>query len=198
VAAADYAQYSILMTCIERLRKTAPGIRIAVREAPHSRMVKLLDTGAIDLGLLALDTAPDRLHHRILFTERYVLVARRRHPQLKGKITLDTLSRLDYVVVSPEGGGFRGATDGALESLGYKRKVVLSVPHFLIVPQVVARTDLVAMLPSRLVTERSDRIRVIEPPIRIPPFEMAIVWHERTHADARQTWLREQVMQCAM
>jgi len=62
----------------------------------------------------------------------------------------------------------------------------------------VARTDLVAMLPSRLVTERSDRIRVIEPPIRIPPFEMAIVWHERTHADARQTWLREQVMQCAM
>ena len=193
VAAADYAEYAILMTLLGPLRKAAPGIHIAVREAAHSKMIKQLESGAIDLGFLAMETAPERLHHRVLFKEHYVLVARKRHPALKGKLTVDTLCQLEYVVVSPDGGGFRGVTDTALESKGRKRRVVLSVPHFLFVPEVVARTNLVAMLPSRLVKDRSDHIQVVVPPLPIPPYEMAMIWHERSHLDPAHLWLREQV-----
>jgi DNA-binding transcriptional LysR family regulator len=137
------------------------------------------------------------LHHRVLFKEDYVLVARKRHPALKRKLTLDTLCQLEYVVVSPEGGGFRGVTDTILESRGRKRRVVLSVPHFLFVPEVVGRTDLVAMLPSRLVKDRSDHIQVIMPPLPIPSYEMAMIWHERSHLDPAHMWLREQVSRAA-
>jgi DNA-binding transcriptional LysR family regulator len=193
VAAADYAEYAILMPLLDHLRKAAPGIRIAVREAAHSRMIKQLESGVIDLGLLAMEAAPERLHHRVLFKEHYVLVARRHHAALKGTLTVDTLCQLEYVVVSPEGGGFRGVTDTVLESRGQKRRVVLSVPHFLLVPEVVARTDLVAMLPARLVKDRSDHIQVIVPPLPIPSYEMAMIWHERSHLDPAYIWLREQV-----
>jgi DNA-binding transcriptional LysR family regulator len=70
---------------------------------------------------------------------------------------------------------------------------VLSVPHFLFVPEVVARTDLVAMLPSRLVKDRSDRIQIVVPPLPIPSYEMAMIWHERSHFDPAHMWLREHV-----
>src|SRR5882724_1771594 len=193
IAAADYAEYAILMPLLAHLRKAAPGVRIAVREAAHSPMIKQLEGGAIDLGLLAMEAAPERLHHRVLFKEDYVLVARKRHPALKGKLTVDTLCQLEYVIVSPEGGGFRGVTDTVLESRGRKRRVVLSVPHFLFVPEVVARTDLVAMLPSRLVKDRSDHIQVVVPPVPIPSYEMAMIWHERSHLDPAHMWLREHV-----
>jgi DNA-binding transcriptional LysR family regulator len=193
VAAFDYAEYAILMPLLGHLRKTAPGIRIAVREASHSRMINQLESGAIDLGLLTMDAVPERLHHRVLFKEHYVLVARKRHPALKGKLTVDKLSQLEYVLVSPEGGGFRGVTDTALEGKGRKRRVVLSVPHFLFVPEVVARTDLVAVLPSRLLKDRSDHIQVVVPPLPIPSYEMAMIWHERSHLDPAHMWLREQV-----
>src|SRR5882672_11042181 len=176
VAAADYAEYAILMPLLAHMRKAAPGVRIAVRQAADSRMTKQLDSGAIDLGFLALDAAPERLHSRVLFKEHYVLVARKRHPALKRKMTLNRLCQLEYIVVSPEGGGFRGVTDGALEGRGRKRQVVLSVPHFLFVPEIVARTDLVAMLPSRLMKDRSDHLQVIIPPLQIPPYEMAMIW----------------------
>jgi DNA-binding transcriptional LysR family regulator len=56
------------------------------------------------------------------------------------------------------------------------------------------RTDLVAMLPRRLVQDRSGRLQVIEPPLIIPPYEMAMIWHERSHLDPAHLWLREQVM----
>lgn len=193
VAAADYAEYAILMPLLPQLRKAAPGVRIAVREADHSRMKKQLDSGAIDLGFRAMEAPPERLHCRVLFKEHYVLVARKRHPALKCKLTVDTLCELEYVVVSPEGGGFRGVTDTVLESRGRKRRVVLSVPHFLFVPEVVARTDLVAMLPSRLVKDRSDDIQVVPPPLPIPSYEMAMIWHERSHLDPAHMWLREHV-----
>jgi DNA-binding transcriptional LysR family regulator len=183
IAAADYAEYAILMPLLTHTRKAAPGVRIAVREAAHSRMIRLL----------ALEAAPEHLHSRVLFKEHYVLVARIGHPALKRKLTLDTFCQLEYVIVSPDGGGFRGITDTILESRGRKRRVVLSVPHFLFVPEVVARTDLVAMLPSRLMKDRSDHVRIIVPPLSIPAYEMGMIWHERSHLDPAHTWLREQV-----
>jgi DNA-binding transcriptional LysR family regulator len=193
IAAADYAEYAILLPLLTRLRASAPGVRIAIREASHSRMIKQLDSGAIDLGFMALDAPPERLHHRILFKEGYLLVARKGHPGLRGKLTLPLLSQLDYVVVSPDGGGFRGITDSILESRGFSRRVVLSVPHFLFVPEVLARTDLVAMLPSRLISKRSRGLQILTPPVVIPPYDMAMIWHERSHADPAHSWLREQV-----
>jgi len=197
IAAADYAEYAILLPLLARMREAAPGVRIAVREAAHSRMIKQLESGAIDLGLLALDAPPERLRSRILFKEHYVLVARKRHPALKRKLTIDLFCELEYVVVSPEGGGFAGITDTMLESRGRRRRVVLSVPHFLFVPEVVARTDLVAMLPYRLMQDRSDHLQIVAPPLSIPPYEMAMIWHERAHLDPAHTWLREQVYRSA-
>ncbi len=193
VSASDYAEYAVLMPLLGRLLRAAPGVRIAVREAPHSRMLRQLESGTIDLGLLAMESVPERLHHRILFKERYVLVARKRHPALKRRLTIDTLAGLEYVIVSYEGGGFRGVTDAALERRGRKRRVALSVPHFLFVPEVVARTDLVAMLPSRLVNDRFDQLQILPPPLEIPSYEMAMIWHERSHLEPAHVWLREQV-----
>ena len=194
VAGADYAEYSILLPALDRLRRTAPGVRVAVREAAHAKMFKQLEGGAVDLGLLATEGVPERLHHQILFKEHYVLVARKRHPALKRKLTIESMCRLDYVVVSPDGGGFRGITDVVLESRGRKRRVVLSVPHFLFVPEVVARTDLVAMLPSRLVQKRSDHLSVVEPPLSVPSYEISMIWHERSQRDPEHIWLREQLV----
>jgi DNA-binding transcriptional LysR family regulator len=198
IAAFDYAEVAIVMPLLARLRVGAPGVRIAIREATHSRMIKQLESGAIDLAFLAIDSPPERLHHHVLFKEHYVFVARKHHPALRRKLTLDTLSQLEYVVVSPEGGGFRGVTDVALESLGRTRRVVLSVPHFLFVPEVIARTDLVAMLPFRLVKNRSDDIRVIASPVAIPTYDMAMIWHERSHLDPAHKWLREELKQAVV
>src|SRR3546814_16442989 len=72
---------------------------------------------------------------------------------------------LDHVMISPDGGGFLGVTDEALARVGLTRRVVLSVPHFLFVISVLASTDLVAMLPLRLVCGLGGSLRMVDPPI---------------------------------
>lgn len=97
------------------------------------------------------------------------------------------------MVVSPDGGGFRGVTDAVLEGTGRRRRVLFSTQHFLFVPEIVAQTDLVALVPSRLATNPTGRLQVLAPPISIPSFDMAMIWHERSELGAAHAWLRDQV-----
>ena len=90
----------------------------------------------------------------------------------------------------PPAGQLPGVTDDVLAQSGLTRRVVLSVPHFLFVMSVLASTDLVAMLPSRLV-RNVPALQVVEPPAEVPGYEMAMLWHDRLHRDPAHRWLRE-------
>ena len=79
-------------------------------------------------------------------------VLREDHPAAMGrKLTVKQFCALDHALVSYDGGGFRGVTDDALEQLGKRRSVTLSVKSFLILPDILRASDMVAILPSRLV-----------------------------------------------
>jgi DNA-binding transcriptional LysR family regulator len=192
VAAADYGAAVILQPALVGLRAVAPDTRLAILQVVPSSIAKLAEEGEIDLALHTIEDAPVGLHQQALFKERYVLVGRVGHPRLKKRPTLSQFCELDHVIVSKEGGGFRGVTDAALAKAGMSRRVMLSVPHFLFVASVLASTDLVAMLPARLVG-KTRQLRVVEPPIDVPGFEMAMLWHERIHRDPGHRWLREHV-----
>lgn len=194
LAAQDYTESVILLPMLSKLRLVAPLTRIAIRDTRPSQMMKQLEQGVSDLGFLTTDTALPELRCKSLFMEHYVLIGRKDHPQLKRRPTIDQFCALEHIVVSPAGGGFGGITDTMLNNMGKTRRVVLSVPHFLFVPALITQSDMVAMLPSRLIRNLSDELCSFEAPLQIPGFEMVMVWHERSHLDPGHKWLREQVL----
>ncbi|MBS0430554.1 MAG: LysR family transcriptional regulator, partial [Proteobacteria bacterium] len=160
---------------------------------PSSRLAALAEQGEVDLAFHTAEGAPPSLHRRALFTEDYLLAGRADHPALRRRPTLAQFCRLEHLMVSPDGGGFEGPTDVALRALGVERRVVLSVPHFIFARSVIAGSDLVGMLPSRVLAGVSG-LRVLRPPVAVPGYEMAMLWHERVHRDPAHRWLREQVV----
>lgn len=192
VAAADYAESTILLPALAGLRSEAPGTRLAILGLSTTTLARQAEQGDIDLAFHVSEEAPPGLRRRSMFTERYVLAGRAGHPRLKRRPTLAQFCKLDHVMVSPVGGGFHGATDTALAEAGMARNVVLSVPHFLFLGAVLASTDLVAMVPSRLVRS-NPALQVVEPPVAVPGFEMLMLWHERMHRDPAHQWLREHI-----
>lgn len=190
VVATDYGESTLVLPILSGLRWRAPGTRLAVVEMAPLRIAKQAEEGEIDLAFHTTEGSPPGLRRRTLFKERYVLAGRADHPRLKRRPTLAQFCQLEHVMVSPDGGGFRGVTDEVLANAGLTRKVALSVPHFLFVRSVLASTDLVAMLPSRLVRD-SPELKVVEPPIEVPGYEMSMLWHERSHRDPAHQWLRE-------
>ncbi|MGN6319961.1 LysR family transcriptional regulator [Trinickia sp.] len=192
LAATDYAESTIVLPALLGLRTAAPGSRLAVVEMAPARFEKQAASGEIDLAFHTTADSPEAMRRRTLFTERYVLAGRADHPRLKRRPTLAQFCKLEHVIVSPEGGGFRGVTDETLAEVGLTRRVALSVPHFLFLLQALAATDLVAMAPFRLV-QGHPALRAVEPPIDVPGYEMSMLWHERTHRDPAHQWLREHI-----
>ncbi|GGY36685.1 LysR family transcriptional regulator [Pseudoduganella albidiflava] len=190
VAASDSSGATILLPAMTAIRAAAPGTRLAVLDLVPSHIAKQAEQGEVDLAFHTEEGSPPGLRRRKLFAERYVLAGRVGHPHLRPGLTLAEFCELEHVMMSPDRGGFHGATDDVLANAGLKRKVVLSVPHFLLMLSVLASTDLVAMLPSRLV-RNTQALQVIEPPLDVPGYDMVMRWHERSHRDPAHQWLRE-------
>lgn len=190
MAGTDYSLRAVVVPFLTALRQRAPGIRVAMLPIEDDRVQGQLERGELDLALLTPASTPPDLHSRRLFDEEYVCVLRADHQAIAdGALTLDRFCELDHALVSYAGGGFHGATDSALEALGRSRRVVLSVPSFLVLPDVLRMSDLVAMVPRRLITDPTG-LAIVEPPIAVPGFTKTIAWHERTHANVAQAWLR--------
>lgn len=190
LAATDYAMQVVVVPFLERLRHHAPGIRVAVRPETQATMAQF-EQGDLDLALVTPHSAPSGLHARPLFDETYVVAMREGHPDANGEpLSLDRFCALEHALVSLTGGGFRGVTDDALALLGRERQVMLSVTSFLVLAQVLRGSDLVAVLPRRLV-QGAPGLVMRAPPLTIPGFAKVMVWHERTHRDPAHRWLRE-------
>ncbi|MDG4718043.1 MULTISPECIES: LysR family transcriptional regulator [Thalassospira] len=194
VAATDYAQRVILVDLMAALRMRAPGIRVALHPVDGGDLVGRFERGEVDLALMTPETAPPDLLSRRLFDERYVVAMRDDHPDRpqgqSAMLALDRFCDLGHALVSPDGGGFYGVTDAVLDRMGRRRAVVLSVTGFLVLPEILRESDLIAVVPERLV-KRFDGISSSTPPIDIPGFTKLAVWHERTHRDPRHQWLRQ-------
>lgn len=194
VVATDYALKAVVVPLMAALKERAPFIRIAVRPVDEARMYQQLSRGEIDLALITPQTTPDDLHGRALFDEKYVCVAHRHHPlALVPKITLSQFCEQEHILVSTEG-RFTGVTDKALSELNLTRRVGMSVNSFMIIPDILRLTDMIAVVPSRLVMADTDLV-VIPLPLDVPGFTKSMAWHERTHRDAAHQWIRRLIVE---
>jgi DNA-binding transcriptional LysR family regulator len=80
-----------------------------------------------------------------------------------------------------------------LAQKGYERRIVLRVPSLLGVARLVARTELLVIVPRRLgeALARQESVNAFDPPVSLPAFAVKQHWHERFHADAGNVWLRK-------
>lgn len=198
IAATDYALSAVVVPFLNVLRKHAPGIRTVILPVRPERLYEQFQRGEVDLALITPDAAPQDLHARRLFDERYVCMMRDDHPDARDNdLSLDRFCALDHALVSYTGGSLSGVTDAALAKLGRARRVTVSVTSFLVLPQILRTSDLIAVVPRRLAMDVPGVV-VFDPPIAVPGFTKTVAWHDRTHHAPSHRWVREVLLQtCA-
>jgi DNA-binding transcriptional LysR family regulator len=191
IATSDYAQILVLPALVERLSATAPGIDLAIR-GPTSEAARALEAGELDLVIGPITEDPPGIRALSGFEDRFVCVVRRGHPALRGgTLELEHYLTLGHVLIAPR--GIRPSqVDLALSAVGKARRVVVEVPNFLVAPELIARSNLVLTLPSRLAAWFAPGLglEVHAPPIEIGGFSFHVFWHERSQHDAGHAWFR--------
>lgn len=197
----DYYALLLLPLLRQRIAQQAPGVRLALLGFSEGSVGPLLDSGSADLamGLGERLKAPHLLASD-LFCDDFVVVARAGHDTINGSLSLEQYLAADHVLVSTQGGKFHGYVDQVLEARGLQRKVVLSVPQFLIAPSLIQQCgQLVATIPGRLAAHYASHypLQVLPPPIELDGFQVQQIWHPRTDNDPAQRWLRQLVSEVA-
>jgi DNA-binding transcriptional LysR family regulator len=197
LSANDYIQSTLIVPFVQRLRRAAPGVRLAVRSPQFADVTTMLANGELDLCITSTPEVPSvELPSRLLYHERYIGVVRREHP-LRSKVTLEQFCNHPHVVVSPTEGRFIGPTDQALAQMGRRRRVVLSVSGFLILSEILKTDDLIAVVPERVLAGRMTGLRAFTPPVAVPGFSVIALWHARLQKDPAHRWMRELLAQTA-
>lgn len=193
IAASDNVEFAILPKLVDYLDRNAPNARLEVQPSDYAAIGRQLESGDVDFAVINVANAPGAMRSRPLYTERFVVVARNDHPQLKRSLSVDEFCAIDHILVARRGRTFSGAIqiDEALAAVGRRRHVRLSVPHFLLVPELVVASDMIAVLPERLARTQSERLRIFDLPLDVPHLTIAAVWHERMHRNPAQLWLRQ-------
>jgi len=191
----DMGELVFLPPLMKRLRKEAPHCNLRTLQVPIPQIETLLASGDADLLLGSVQTAPESLFHQQLFMHAFVTIVSKKNRRVRDTLTIEQFESMPHISVSLAGRS-SPAYDAAFESRGLKRNVYLHTPHFLTIPLLMDQEpDLIATVPEELanVFGRYGIVRVVKPPVTVPPYALSQYWHPRFHHDPAIVWLRQLV-----
>lgn len=192
----DIGEVVFLPPLLERLKRDAPGARVETAQYPVGGIRESLETGKIDIALGFMPELGGGIAQRRLFRDRYVCLARKEHPVIRRTFTAAQFCAVRHVLIASSGTGHE-VVERMLDAQGLSGSIALRVPHFMVVPMILARTDYVCTVPSQLAQafRTMGSFRMHEVPLAIPTFDVRLLWHERFEQEPGNRWLREQLLE---
>jgi DNA-binding transcriptional LysR family regulator len=167
------------------------GLRLAFRSIEFAKLTVQLESGEVDVALVSKSAVPNNLPNQPLLEERFMMAQRKDHPRGSRPPSMKEYARLDHVIVSGDGGGFRGFIDDILAEKGLTRRVCVSVQHYNVVPLLLQSTDLVCTLPLRFLSRYAGTLDAFRLPFETQRFTLHATWHARFDQDPGHAWLRQ-------
>lgn len=168
----------------------------------------MLEQGQADVALgffpdvtaaLAAEGDAGPVLRRHLYGCEYVCAMRRDHPLAQdGALTLDAYCAAQHLRVSFAGRP-RGFVGEALARLGRERRVMITVNQFFNAGSVVAKSDLLTVLPRSFVpaTGFASDLALRALPFELPGIDVSLLWHRRHEQNPAQRWLRATLVKAA-
>ncbi len=195
IATTDYVAMMLLPYVADYITREAPGINVHTIPI-EGRLFERLDHQDADYGLTALGEVPDRFARQTISTDHFVCMMSKSHPLAKYKDTIpvEEYAAARHVLVSPRGDA-HGFVDDQLDELGLKRRIVMMINNFGPAPMLVASTDMIVTVPSRIASKCNQffDLHVVPSPIA-PPAHMiggVLVWHKRLTNHPAHSWFRD-------
>lgn len=205
----EYVERAMAPPLMQRLLREAPEVSVEFR-APNPGLAReWLDSGEVDFRLAWIHSPRPESRFARLPDDRLVCLIREGHPAVGAQLRAEDFFALPHVrpAVAVSGGGVQGeVTLEQYIGLPYRNRartrrvrLALLAQSFGTLLKVVASTDMIATVPDRAIWDLEPRLRlrVLHPPVALPPLRGALYWHERNNADPRHRWFRRVLLETA-
>ncbi|MBJ2281670.1 LysR family transcriptional regulator [Pseudomonas sp. MF6767] len=191
----EIGEVVFLPALFDRLRNKAPHVKIRCLSLGPEDLLEALRDGRVDaaLGYFPDLDAPN-IYQQRLFSHDLVCLIRDNHRITGPKLTMEEFCTLEHLQVR-DGSRSQEMYESFLAEQGIKRKIVLQMSHYMSMSAIIERSDLIAVMPRTVahIYKKHSTVRMIEPPVEIPPYSLKHHWHARNQKDPRHLWLRAQI-----
>lgn len=188
----DYAGDLLLPLVRKQLQHEAPGISVRVRHDGGIQGDSFELAKSVDLAITCVPNSFKGFYQQRLFTDRDACAVRRGNPVARRIARLGEFLEAKHVAVV--GREFaEDPVDTWLREEGLGRSVALTVPHYLQALHAVAQSDLIAVVPERLVRANAAilDLEVLPVPLDVGTFDEFLLHPAAKHADPGCAWLRQ-------
>jgi DNA-binding transcriptional LysR family regulator len=188
----DIGELVFLPQIMERLSAIAPGLQLRTVNLPAAELEPALRKGEVDLAIgFFPELASAAVYQQRLFTHTFVCIVRADHPTIGGELTRKQFVEGRHAVVHPAG-HLNDSLEAELQQQGLTRQVSVRLEHFLAVPTMLERSDLIFTVPYAIGASlaRLAAIKLVKPPFKARPRVVRQHWHSRFQNDAANRWLR--------
>lgn len=184
LALADLVATMVVPSLYRALAATAPGLDLAVLPWSHEQSVaERLERDELDLAVTTPAHSAVPLRRERLLHIDYLVTMRRDHPAA-ADFGLEAWLAHPHLLVSTSGAR-QGMLDPVLAAHGLERHVKMTVSGFLMVPRILAETDLITLMPASYFRQAGQHreLATFPPPIPLPGTEIHLAWHPRRDRD---------------
>lgn len=193
IALSDVGEIVFLPRLLQVFARRAPHANLRSLSLPPADLERGLAAGEVDLAIGYFpDLSGNNFFQQRLFSHRFICLMRNGHPLAKQSLTLEAFLRCGHAVVRAEGRS-QEVLEKYLEKHRIHRRAVLETSHFMSLPFILSRTDLIATVPHAIgfaYAAEHASITLAEPPLALPRFDLKQHWHRKYHNDPRTIWLR--------
>jgi DNA-binding transcriptional LysR family regulator len=191
----DLAVELLVPLLMEKVGVSAPNVRLDIVPWRGPAIFTAEFARTIDL-VISIGNAFKGFHRQLLYTDRDALAVRRGHPVGTKLSRRDVFLKARHVAVVIRGQN-EDLIDGWLRSKGIERPIALVVPGYIEALHIVARTDLVAFVPGRLIAALAKPLALtaVTPPLDPGIDEQFMFYPTRAQFDPGSIWLRKLMLQ---
>ena len=189
---ADVGELVFLPALRAHLETAAPGANIRTVSTPPLQLEEAMRSGEVDLAVGYFPGLRGAaIYQQRLFSHSFVCIARKDHPRIGNQLTRKQFLEEGHAVVQQEGKSHE-LFEQALVEQGMARRVVLSVPHFLAIPLIIAESDLIVTVPYAVARSfaRMADLKMLRTPVQVRRADVRQHWHARFHRDPANLWIR--------
>lgn len=186
----DYVSTVLMTDVLRRLQRQAPGVRIDM--LPHlEEPWAALDRGEFDFLIVPKNFLQEGHPWEVLFQDEYVCAVWSDNPLVGEHLDLERFLAMGHVRVSFGKLRTPAVEEWFLNRFGRERRIEVVATTFNSVPQLLVGTTRIATMHRRLADFYVPRlpIRLLPPPLELPPLVEVIQWHKYHQRDPALQWL---------
>ncbi|WP_416068525.1 LysR family transcriptional regulator (plasmid) [Rhizobium sp. YTUHZ045] len=196
IIVSDFVTLVFFEKVVERVAREAPAVGFELL-APADEPNELLRRGEIDFLILPEQFMSNAHPQARLFEETLVCVGCAMNKQLSQQLSPEKYLSMGHVVAKFGPALKPSIEEWLLVEHGLKRRIEVVAPGFSLIPPLLSGTERIATIPLRLACHFAKLIplRIVELPLALPAFTMAVQWPARRNRDQASIWMQEILLQ---